>query len=127
MKHKELLIVPTVLPLNLGSSINVIRRLQKFDDFKGLTLQLDESHQKLLSRAYKEKKKLGVERVGHFYPIINFATLEDKPSYALGEEDFEDRNEAIETYELLSEIYNSVGNIAYVCSRNNAEFLKNIN
>ena len=66
------------------------------------------------------------KKIGYFYPIINFATLENKPTFAVGERDFEDIHEAVEMQAFLSEISRSIGNIVYVCSIENGNFFKNI-
>tara|TARA_Y100000034_G_scaffold74857_1_gene89923 strand:- start:1228 stop:1626 length:399 start_codon:yes stop_codon:yes gene_type:complete len=123
---KGLVIIPTILPLTLDTSIKVIRNLQELDSFEGVALQLNHSNQDLLSEAYSKRNKIGLKDIGYFCPIVNFATSRNKPTYAIGEKDFEDMNEAIEAYKSLSAFYDSIGDMAYVCSRENANFFRNI-
>ena len=124
--EKGILILPTVLPLDLSSSIKVIRNLQELNDFGCVALQLDQSNQDLLFKAYRGRSEVRFEEIRYFSPVVNFATSRGKPTYAVGEEDFKDMNEAVETYKFLSEIHNSIRDLAYVCSRENANFFKNI-
>tara|TARA_Y100000310_G_scaffold340741_1_gene437573 strand:+ start:7679 stop:8104 length:426 start_codon:yes stop_codon:yes gene_type:complete len=123
---KGILILPTILPLTLDTSIKVIKNLQELNDFGGIALQLNLFNQDLLSKTYNERSKVSLEEIGYFYPIVNFATYRCRPTYAVGEEDFKDMNEAVEIYRSISDIHNSIGDTVYVCSRENANFFKNI-
>ena len=56
---KGMLIIPAVLPLDLNRAISIIRILQKVNKFDVIALQLDESHQEILSKINRGKKEIG--------------------------------------------------------------------
>ena len=125
-KSNRILVFPTRFPLILEESIKLVKKLKHIKNIDALALQLSTENQEYLFDIFLMRIKIDGERIGYFYPLVNYATSNNKPSYAMGESEFSDFHEAINFYHRLSDLSNNIGFLAYICSKNNSEFLKRI-